>query len=158
MPQFRVQIRGNTCHQSDSVSVEVKQQIWNVKQEGRKSRFQKIFWFGMMGLGRLIRSVTNSRRKRNYKKSKDLIERKTKQKKDKKKKELFLFMYSLDSVESSWMVSSPGIFKLRRLVSNQTKCTISKMEARRSRTIENWENHDGFGATPWLPFLHFNCQ
>ena len=39
----------------------------------------------MMGLGRLIRSVTNSRRKRNYKKSKDLIERKTKQKKDKKK-------------------------------------------------------------------------
>ena len=45
-----------------------------------------MFWFGMMGLGRLIRSVTNSRRKRNYKKSKDLIERKTKQKKDKKKK------------------------------------------------------------------------
>ena len=39
----------------------------------------------MMGLGRLIRSVTNSRRKRNYKKSKDLIETKTKQKKDKKK-------------------------------------------------------------------------
>ena len=56
------------------------------KKEGRKSRFQKMFWFGMMGLGRLIRSVTaNSRRKRNYKKSKDLIERKTKQKKDKKK-------------------------------------------------------------------------
>ena len=68
-------------------------------KEGRKSRFQKMFWFGMMGLGRLIRSVTNSRRKRNYKKSKDLIETKTKQKKDKKK--LFLFMYSLDSVESS---------------------------------------------------------
>ena len=68
-------------------------------KEGRKSRFQKMFWFGMMGLGRLIRSVTKSRRKRNYKKSKDLIERKTKQKKDKKK--LFLFMYSLDSVESS---------------------------------------------------------
>ena len=44
-----------------------------------------MFWFGMMGLGRLIRSVTNSRRKRNYKKSKDLIEIKTKQKKDKKK-------------------------------------------------------------------------
>ena len=44
-----------------------------------------MLWFGMMGLGRLIRSVTNSRRKRNYKKSKDLIERKTKQKKDKKK-------------------------------------------------------------------------
>ena len=44
-----------------------------------------MFWFGMMGLGRLIRSVTNSRRKRNYKKLKDLIERKTKQKKDKKK-------------------------------------------------------------------------
>ena len=41
-----------------------------------------MFWFGMMGLGGLIRSVTNSRRKRNYKKSKDLIERKTKQKKD----------------------------------------------------------------------------
>ena len=58
-----------------------------------------MFWFGMTGLGRLIRSVTNSRRKRNYKKSKDLIERKTKQKKDKKK--LFLLMYSLDSVESS---------------------------------------------------------
>ena len=58
-----------------------------------------MFWFGMMGLGRLIRSVTNSRRKKNYKKSKDLIERKTKQKKDKKK--LFLLMYSLDSVESS---------------------------------------------------------
>ena len=54
----------------------------NKKKEGRKSRFQKMFWFGMMGLGRLIRSVTNSRRKRNYKKSKDLIERKTKQKKD----------------------------------------------------------------------------
>lgn len=54
-------------------------------KEGRKSRFQKMFWFGMMGLGRLIRSVTNSRRKKNYKKSKDLIERKTKQKKDKKK-------------------------------------------------------------------------
>ena len=49
-----------------------------------------MFWSGMMGLGRLIRSVTNSRRKKNYKKSKDLIERKTKQKKDKKK--LFLFM------------------------------------------------------------------
>ena len=59
-----------------------------------------MFWFGMMGLGRLIRSVTNSGRKRNYKKSKDLIEIKTKQKKDKKKL-LFLFMYSLDSVESS---------------------------------------------------------
>ena len=58
-----------------------------------------MFWFGMMGLGGLIRSVTNSRRKRNYKKSKDLIERKTKQKKIKKK--LFLLMYSLDSVESS---------------------------------------------------------
>lgn len=55
-------------------------------KEGRKSRFQKMFWFGMMGLGRLIRSVTNSRRKRNYMKSKDLIEIKTKQKKDKKKK------------------------------------------------------------------------
>ena len=38
-----------------------------------------MFWFGMMGLGRLIRSVTNSRRKRNYKKSKDLIEIKTKE-------------------------------------------------------------------------------
>ena len=50
-------------------------------KEGKKSRFQKMFWFGMMGLGRLIRSVTNSRRKRNYKKSKDLIETKTKQKK-----------------------------------------------------------------------------
>lgn len=58
-------------------------------KEGRKSRFQKMFWFGMMGLGRLIRSVTNSRRKRNYKKSKDLIEIKTKQKKDKKKKNYY---------------------------------------------------------------------
>lgn len=56
-------------------------------KEGRKSRFQKMFW-----LGRLIRSVTNSRRKRNYKKSKDLIERKTKQKKDKKKKIIPLYV------------------------------------------------------------------
>ena len=63
----------------------VKKKTKKPKKEGRKSRFQKMFWFGMMGLGRLIRSVINSRRKRNYKKSKDLIERKTKQKKDKKK-------------------------------------------------------------------------
>ena len=62
-----------------------KKKTKKTKKEGRKSRFQKMFWFGMIGLGRLIRSVTNSRRKRNYKKSKDLIEIKTKQKKDKKK-------------------------------------------------------------------------
>ena len=52
-----------------------------------------MFWFGMMGLGGLIRSVTNSRRKRNYKKSKDLIERKTKQKKDLKKKIIPLYVF-----------------------------------------------------------------
>lgn len=89
-----------------------------------------MFWFGMMGLGRLIRSVTNSRRKRNYKKSKDLIERKTKQKKDKKK---IIPPYVLLRFSG---VQLKGL-KLRRLVSNQTKCTISKMEARRRRTIEN---------------------